>query len=230
MEGKRKVGIGGYIALLFSIVFFSGIFSSADNWMGILDFNVLAGKFGSIVTEPVAMNFIGTGGDGAKAGFLFGLNLLPAVMFALAVVAVVEYFGALEAARILLTPFMRPMMGVPGTTGLALIASLQSADAGAAMTKQLRDSGEITENERTIFAMFQFSSGGAIVNYFSSGTALFALTTLDKQQAVTVPMLVPLIVIFVFKVFGANLMRFYLKSTDKKNQTSNSKGVDNGAI
>ncbi len=218
---NKKVGIGGYIALAFAIVFFSGIFNGSTNWLGILDFNTLSGKFGSIVTDPITLNFTGSGGDGARAGFLFGLTLLPSVMFALAFVAVVEYFGALEAARVILTPLLKPVMGLPGTAGLAMIASLQSADAGAAMTKSLRDDGSLTENERSVFAAFQFSGGGTIINFFSSGAALFALTNLDKTQAVTVPMLIPLGVIFVFKVFGMNIMRFYLK-----NKTSKKKAVE----
>lgn len=34
-----------------------------------------------------------------------------------------------------MTPLLRPILGVPGITGLALITDLQSTDAGAALTK-----------------------------------------------------------------------------------------------
>ena len=93
-------------------------------------------------------------------------------------------------------------MGIPGITGLAMVTSLQSTDAGSGMTRLLRESGQITEREKSIFAAFQFSSGASITNYLTIGSALFAFIKL--------PIIVPLGVIFVMKIFGANLMRLYL--------------------
>lgn len=216
-EEQKKVGITAYLALIFAIVFFSGIFAKATGWLGMFDFTVLNGSFGKIIGEGgKAFEFRGAGGFGAKDGFLFGFNLVPTVMFALAIVGVVEHLGALDAARQLLTPLLRPVLGIPGSAGLALIASLQSTDAGGGMTKLLYDSGEITDDERSIFAAFQFSAGGTITNYFATGAALFALANADGSLAVTVPLILPLVIVFAFKVFGANLMRFYLKSTSKK--------------
>ncbi len=214
---QKKVGIVAYLSLIFAIVFFSGFFAKAAGWLGVLDFTVLNGDYGKIIGEGgKSFTFRGTGGYGAKDGFLFALNLIPTVMFALAVVSVVEYLGALDAARQLLTPLLRPLLGIPGSTGLALIASLQSTDAGAGMTKLLYDEKEITNDERTIFAAFQFTAGGTITNYFATGAALFALSAADGSMAVTVPLIVPFVVIMIFKVFGANLMRFYLKAASKK--------------
>ena len=69
------------------------------------------------------------------------------------------------------------------------------------MTRMLRESDCITEREKTIFAAFQFSAGGTIVNYLSSGAALFSF--------LSVPIIVPLILIFAMKFVGANLMRLY---------------------
>lgn len=216
---EKKVGIVAYLALIFAIVFFSGIFSKATNWLGVLDFTVLNGDFGKIIGEGgKAYTFRGTGGYGAKDGFIFALNLIPTVMFALAVVACVEYLGALDAARQLLTPILKPLLGIPGTAGLALIASLQSTDAGAGMTKALYDEKEITSDERSIFAAFQFSAGGTITNYFATGAALFALTAADGSMAVTVPLIIPFSIMMFFKFFGANLMRLYLKSSAKKSK------------
>ena len=37
-----------------------------------------------------------------------------------------------------MTPLLRPLMGIPGICGLALVASLQSTDTGASMTKEPR--------------------------------------------------------------------------------------------
>lgn len=213
---QKKPGIVAYLALLFAVVFFSGIFSKSGNWLGIFDFTVLNGKFGSIATETGSLTFTGTGGTGARDGMLFGISLLPSIMLALGVVNVVEYLGAMDAARYLLTPILKPLLGLPGSAGLAFIASLQSTDAGAGMTKMLYDSGEIDDDQRTVFASFQFSAGGTISNFFATGAGLFTLTNLDGGQAVTVPMLIPLVIIFALKFFGANLVRFYLKSKSNK--------------
>lgn len=216
-QEQKKVGITAYLALIFAIIFFSGVFAKTAGWLGIFDFTVLNGSFGKIIGEGgKAFEFRGAGGFGAKDGFLFGFNLVPTVMFALAIVGVVEHLGALDAARQLLTPLLRPVLGIPGSAGLALIASLQSTDAGAGMTKLLYDEGEITDDERSIFCAFQFSAGGTITNYFATGAALFALANADGSTAVAVPLIIPLVIVFVFKVFGANLMRFYLKAGNKK--------------
>ena len=212
-----KAGIGAYLALAFAIIFFSGIFAKSTGWVGVFDFTVLLGKFGSIIGDAgKAFIFKGSGGSGARDGFLFGLSLAPSVMLALGVVSVVEHFGALEAARKILTPLLKPVLGIPGSAGLALIASLQSTDAGAGMTKLLYEESEITNDQRTIFAAFQFSAGATITNFFATGAALFALTTSDGVAAVTVPMIVPLVIMFGLKIFGANLMRYYLKLVNKK--------------
>ncbi|TMO53502.1 hypothetical protein CWC18_21135, partial [Pseudoalteromonas aurantia] len=73
---------------------------------------------------------------------------VPTCMFSLGMINVLEHYGALRAARKLLTPLLRPLMGVPGTVGLALIGSLQSTDVGAGMTKGLADSDELTDKEK----------------------------------------------------------------------------------
>lgn len=194
----------GYVALVFAIIFFSGIFASSKGALSVLDFGVLAGKFGTLAgMNGKAATFAGQGGSGARDGFLFAFSLFPTVMFAIGVVEVVDHLGGLKAAQKLLTPILKPLLGVPGISGLALVSSLQSTDAGAGMTKALRESGEFTERERLIFSAFQFSGGGAITNYLSSGAAVFPF--------LTIPILYPLIAIMVFKVFGANLVRIYLK-------------------
>ncbi|MFP3443129.1 YjiH family protein, partial [Pantoea sp. SIMBA_133] len=77
------------------------------------------------------------------------LGLIPAVMFALGMIIVLEHYGALRAARKLLPPLLRPLMGIPGSPGLAMIGSLQSTDVGASLTRVLADEGQITEKEKT---------------------------------------------------------------------------------
>ena len=191
----------GYIALLFAILFFSGIFATTQGGLGALDFNAINGNFG-VMKDAAKATFYGAGGIGAKDGFLFAISLFPGVMLALGIVEVVDHLGGLKAAERLLSPILRPLLGIPGITGLALVTSLQSTDAGSGMTRLLKESGQITEKEKSVFAAFQFSSGASITNYLTIGSALFAFIKL--------PIIVPLAVIFVMKIFGANLMRIYL--------------------
>ena len=146
---------------------------------------------------------MGQAGLGARDGFLFAFSLVPVVMFALGMVEIIDHFGGLRAAQKLLSPVLRPLMGIPGITGLAMVTSFQSTDAGAGMTRMLKETELITERERTIFAAFQFSAGGIITNYLSIGPAVFGF--------ITVPIILPLVLMFVLKVVGANVMRLYLR-------------------
>ena len=202
-----KVPWTGYIALVFAVVFFSGLLASQKGWITAFDFNALAGKFG-VMKDAAKATFQGQGGFGARDGFMFGFGLLPSVMLALGMVEIVDHLGGLKAAEKLLTPILRPLLGIPGVAGLAMVTSFQSTDAGAGMTRVLRETGCITENEKTVFCAFQFSAGGTVTNYLASGAALFSF--------VTVPIVLPLVLIFVLKIFGANLVRIYLNRFEKE--------------
>ncbi|GBU10039.1 nucleoside recognition pore and gate family inner membrane transporter [Gammaproteobacteria bacterium] len=193
--------------------------------LSVFDFNTLNGKFGTLISSAVLSedgkkietkrsNFTGSDGVGARSGFMFALSLIPTVMFALGMVAVIEHYGALDAMRKILSAVLRPLLGVSGETGLALIASLQSTDAGAGMTRTLADSGHLTEKEKNVFTMFQFSAGAPISNFLSSGVVLLALTnTAGDKIPTSIGMC--LLVMFVMKFFGANLFRLYLHLTEK---------------
>lgn len=204
-DDSRPVRWTGYVALIVVVLFFSGAFSECTGLLSCLDFTVLNGSFGKIAEN---FTFMGKGGSGARHGFLFALSLVPGIMLALGVVEVAERLDALRAAQRLLTPLMRPLMGLPGIAGLALISSMQSSDAGAAMTRELSEKKLITEAEKTIFAAFQFSSGSSITVYLSMGIALFPYLSVSH--------LVPLGVILFYKVVGMNIMRLYLHMVTKK--------------
>ena len=221
---QRKVTWGCYVALAFAVIFFTGLMKSGE-WYGVLDFTTLNGSFGQVAynvtetadgVEAATTSLRGKGGSGARDGFIFALTLIPTVMFALGVINVLEHYGALDAARKLLTPLLRPLMGIPGSSGLALIASLQSTDAGAAMTRQLKDEGRLTKRDTDVFTMFQFTAGATIVNFFSSGAVLFTLTLTDGSLAVTSSIGLAVAIMFVFKFVGANLFRIYLNITEGK--------------
>ena len=143
-EENPKVGFGAYIALALAIIIFSGVFykmPDAYKWLGAFDYTTLIGKYGTIA--GTASNFQGSGGFSARAGFLFSLNLFPGVMLAMGLIEVLSFYGALRAAQVILTPLLKPILGVPGYTGLALITDLQSTDGGAAITRALHDEGRI---------------------------------------------------------------------------------------
>ena len=215
-KGTVKVKWYGYVALLFIILFFSGVFENSEGMLSALDFNNIMGRFGSLGSleegaGTLAGNFTGTGGTGARQGFMFGLTLIPGVMLALGVVNVVEHFGGLAAAAKLLSPVLKPIMGIPGITGISLIANLQSSDAAASMTKQLKDDNQITDQERMISVAFQMSAGAMLTNFFGSGVGLF-----PALEEAGVPILVPIAAMFVFKILGANLMRLYVKFAMKE--------------
>lgn len=107
---NNKAGPGAYFALAFAAVFFSGLLGGKE-WYGVFDFTTLNGAFGKVVSKAslegdtlttATSAFRGTGGHGAMDGFLFALGLIPAVMFALGMINVLEHYGALRAARRLL--------------------------------------------------------------------------------------------------------------------------------
>ena len=270
-----KAGVGAYIALLFAVIFFSGISVSEPvknfgttlarqlnvepkkmhDIFSVFDFNTLNGKFGKVIIpdakakdikakdaaakdtaakdsgakDPKAKeaayttgNFSGEGGVGARQGFMFALTLAPTTLFAMGIIAVLEHYGALEAMRRLLQRTLKWLMGIPGDTGLAMIASFQSTDAGAALTRSLYDQGQLSTRERDIFTMFQFSAGATITNFLGSGAALLALTSVAADgttQGVPTTIGICFAVLFFFKFFGANLMRLYLNFADRKPQT-----------
>ena len=204
-SGEERVTWVGYLAFVLTIVFFSGFFAKSTDWWRVLDFTVLNGSFGPV---NGALTFRGTGGTGAKDGFLFALELAPSVILSLGIIAVTEGLGGLRAAQQLMTPILRPLLGVPGVCSLALIANLQNTDAAAGMTKELTDEGAITDQERAIFATFQTSGSAIITNYFSSGAALFTV--------ITIPVITPLAVILVFKFVGANVLRLWIAHMENR--------------
>lgn len=212
-----KVGWVGYAAFFAAILLFSGIFSSNDGWLKVLDFNVLNGSFGKIEGAEHAFTFRGAGGTGARDGFLFAIELAPAVILALGFVNVIDGLGGLRAAQKLMTPILKPLLGVPGICMLANIANMQSTDAAAGMVKELVDNGEMTDGERSVVIAYQTSASAFITNYFSSGAAVFSF--------MVAPIIVPIIVMLVFKIIGANIMRLYLKMVCRKSITG---GVGNG--
>ena len=95
-DQKETIGIGAWIALIFLILVLSGAFRTAEGPIKVLDFTNLSGSFGKI--GDTGANLIGSGGTGAKDGFMAGFNLIPPVMFFCGLLAVFEELGAFKAS------------------------------------------------------------------------------------------------------------------------------------
>ena len=207
LTAKPKAGPVAFLALLLAVIMFSGVFYKMEpgyEWLGAFDFSTIAGKFGSVG----GTNFVGKGGVGARQGFLFALTLFAPVTLAVGLLAVFEHYGALAAAQVLLTPFLRPVLDIPGYTGLALVTDLQSTDAGAAISKSLYDHKLMNDRELVIMASWQYCGAGAVGNYFSTVSALFAFFL--------VPVWKPLAIILVMKFAAGFFVRVCLSALYRK--------------
>ncbi len=208
MKNEKKFNLqsmGGYIALFAALLLFSGIFAQSEGPLKVLDFSGLTGEFGKIADK---FTFRGTGGSGARDGFLFAFTLAPMEMTALGIIRIIENYGGLDAGAKLLSKILKPLIGLPGDASLALVASLSSSDTGAILNRRLLEEERITPEQRDIFASFQLPGAGLVGNYFSSGTALFPIIIVATG--------LPILVVLITKFIGANIYRFFIcKFLDK---------------
>lgn len=205
IKTPEKVSWKGWISLFVLIILFSGIFQKFEGPLAAFDFGNLCGKFGAIAE---GINFQGKGGTGAREGFIFALTLIPTVCLAVGIISVVEEMGAMKAAAKVFNPLLRPMLGIPGICGIAFVSSFTSSDVGSFMTKQLFEDGLITDDERSIFVAYQYAGSAVILNTINTQAPLLPFSLLA---------LGPLIVIlFICKIFGANMLRLYLTIQRKR--------------
>lgn len=212
-EKKMKVSWKGWLSLAYLIVAFSGIFANQDNFLKALDLNALIGVFGH--AEGAKTAFLGTGGMGAREGLLVAISLIPTVMLAQGLLEVCENMGALHAAAKLFHPLLKPLLGIPGVTGLAFVSSFTSSDVGAFMTKDMFEEGLINDDQRTVFAAYQYAGSAVVNNTIAAGAALVPVSVLPIGAIIGL--------IIVVKIMGANIVRFYLKFYHKKH------GMEGGA-
>lgn len=204
---EEKVTAKGWIALILLCVMFSGIFKDFSGPLKALDFLNLSGSFGKIGAGKTALTFIGTGGSGAKEGFLEALALIPSVSFAVAMIDTVTEMGAMAAAVKLFNPILEPILGIPGTCGIAFVSSFTSSDIGAVMTRQLYDDGEITDNQRSVFASYQYAGSAVILNTINTQAPLLPIVLLAIGPVI--------VLLFLCKLLGANMVRLVLSKKEK---------------
>ena len=76
------------------------------------------------------------------------------------------------------------------------------------MTKQLVEDGHMTDDERTVFVAYQYAGSAVVLNTIGTQAALLPIVLLPVG---------PLIVIlWICKILGANLVRLIIKSRNKK--------------
>ena len=204
---ENKISLKGWISLIILIILFSGIFQNSGGFLKALDFSNLIGEFGKVYKD---LDFVGKGGTGAKEGFLFTLTLLPTVCLAVGLIDVVESMGGMDAAAKLFNPLLRPLLGIPGAAGISFVASFTSSDIGAVMTKELVESGQMTDDERTVYVAYQYAGSAVVLNTINTQAPLLPIALITIG---------PIILIEMFcKIIGANLVRFVIKIRNRKNR------------
>ena len=173
------------------------------------DFLTLLGKFGALGDVK---DISGYGGTGARNAFMLALTILPSNALATGVVNVVEGLGGLRGGMKMLNPVLKPVLGIPGWAGLAVIAHLfASTDTGSALTLELVNNDLISEKELGIFSCFMFTATGFIGQCLS-----FSAFFLPGIESIGCPLGYILMMGLVGKLISGNLMRLYIKIFDNK--------------
>lgn len=206
-EGEKRVSWKGWISLIILIIMFSGIFENAQGPLKALDLSNLIGEFGKIAESG---DFRGSGGTGARDGFLFTLTLIPTVCLAVGLIDIVEYMGGMKAAAKLFNPILKPLLGIPGIAGLAFVSSFTSSDIAAFMTKELVDNNQMTDDERTVFVAYQYAGSAVILNTIGTQAPLLPIVVMAVGPII--------VVLWLCKIFGANLVRLIIKFKGKKDK------------
>ena len=208
---KIHVTPQGWISLIVMLCMFSGLFASFEGplaFLRVLDLNTLVGSLGCMV--DTGANFMGSGGAGARDGFMFALSLAPSAIFCMGLIEVFTKMGVMQAFQKVFTPILRPLLGLPGVCGLAFVNSLNGSDIAAVLTKELYDNGQITDDERTILVSFMYPGSAPIGNMISTQAAVLPIAVLAMG---------PLILLVIFcKLVGANLVRLLLAGKRKKSE------------
>ncbi|MDO0894489.1 MULTISPECIES: nucleoside recognition domain-containing protein [Enterococcus] len=209
-----KTKIKSWLSLILLVVILSGAFSESDSFLRVFDFTNLSGQFGLI--GDTNTNFLGTGGFGAREGFLVGLNLLPAIMLFCGLLDVFEHLGVYEASQKLFSPILKPLLGIPGSAGVAFISSFTGSDVAAVMTRDLVEKKEMTDGQRTAFVAYQYAGSAPINNTITGGAPLLLISPIALGPI--------LLVQIICKIVGANLVRYLINKQDKRKVSMEKRG------
>ena len=209
----------GWVALIVLVVLLSGMFQGSATFLKAFDFANLSGSFGTISVpnatagkndNSAVTNYIfsGKNGTGAREGIMVAIGLMPLCVFAFGLIEWAQNMGAMAVAEKLFRYILRPLYGIPGICGIAYVASFTSSDIGAIMTRQLFESGEITNDERTIFVSYQYPATAVIGNTISTQAALLPCIAVSSGLVI--------LVLWLCKTIGANLVRLLIALESKK--------------
>lgn len=204
-DEKAEIKWYSWVALAVLVLMVSGLFKNAEGPLKAFDFTNLTGAFGKIADGK---NFLGSGGTGARDGFLQALNIAPVVILFCGIMDVCQEFGVMAASSKLFRFVLKPLMGIPGSAGLALVASFTSVDVGAVMTRELLDHGAINEDEAAIFAAYQNAGSALVANLMTTGAALMAVIPYSFGFMFMICM--------ICKIIGANITRALVAMSRKR--------------
>lgn len=218
---EKSVPLMGWVALLVLVILLSGVFQKNTTFLKAFDFTNLSGAFGTISVPSVAVDqngnvatsqngkvpekkyiYQGVNGTGAREGIMVAIGLLPLTAFAFGLIEWAQNQGAMEAAERIFRYILRPLYGIPGLCGIAYVATFTSSDLGAILTRQMAESNEITEDERTIFIAYQYPATAVIGNTISTQAALLPYVVLSTGGII--------LVLWLCKTIGANLVRLLI--------------------
>ena len=195
---------------------FSGVFYKMPGglaWLGCLDYTTLCGSFGKVAAAAAGKgaSFIGQGGMSARQGFMYGFSLFPVVILAMGLINVLEHYGALRAAQALVTPLLKPVLGIPGACAIAMVTSLQSTDGGSALTRGLCDDGFLDKKGLVILSAWQYTGDAMVAVYYT-----IAVPGIYAIAPYLVPVWCPVVINFCLKFVGALLVRLALGTVYRK--------------
>ncbi len=130
------------------------------------------------------------------------------VCLAVGLIDVVESMGAMDAAAKLFNPLLRPLLGIPGIAGISFVASFTSSDIASFMTKELVETGHMTDDERTIYVAYQYAGSAVVLNTINTQAPLLSISLLAIGPIILIEI--------VCKILGANLVRLIIGIGSKK--------------
>lgn len=201
---KKSIFLG-ILSLVMILVMFSGMFMNNEGFLKSFDLMNLTGSWGKIKEGG---NFMGSGGSGARDGFMVTIGMIPTICLAMFFLNLAERWGAYEVAGKIFKPLMKPLFGLPGEVAVPFSASFTSSDIAAVATKQMYENGLLSEKQRSIFVMYQYTSSAIVMNILYCMTAPMEISGIAFTTV--------FLVCFICKILAANFVRLVLTIKERK--------------